>query len=278
MRNFLNINCEPVEDLMRQMLGDGPVAAAALYQLQNGGSRTRAALALDAAAQQNINTENALANAGAVELLHNASLIHDDVQDGDALRRGQPAVWQKFGTGIAICAGDLMISAAYACLAQHADCAIALRMVHQAVSTTAWGQAQDIGKKVGTVEDYRTIAAAKTGPLLALPVRLALLNTNRAVDATVIKISSLLAIAYQASDDLSDLSADRARNQLNLCLLLELNGYSIAAAPTVVRNEACQALAEVETLANSLPNNVGRGFCRLADRLNGELTEFAHAA
>ena len=54
--------------------------------------------------------------AASAELLHNASLVHDDLQDQDGMRRGAPAVWKKYGSNVAICTGDLMLSAAYAAL------------------------------------------------------------------------------------------------------------------------------------------------------------------
>ncbi len=59
-----------------------------------------------------LSVANAVTIATTVELLHDASLVHDDVQNGDALRRGQKAVWFHFGVNAAICTRDLMLSGA----------------------------------------------------------------------------------------------------------------------------------------------------------------------
>ena len=92
------------------------VADAARYHFSAGGSRIRAQLGLAAAAALNLSPQASLACALAPELLHNASLVHDDLQDEDTMRRTRPAVWSRFGKDIAISTGDLLISAAYVAL------------------------------------------------------------------------------------------------------------------------------------------------------------------
>lgn len=54
--------------------------------------------------------------AAALEMFHNGTLIHDDLQDGDILRRGRPAVWKKYGANLAINAGDYLMLNAYECI------------------------------------------------------------------------------------------------------------------------------------------------------------------
>ena len=91
---------------------------AARYHLNCGGKRIRAKIAIEAANALGLSEQNSLIIAAVSELLHNASLIHDDLQDGDMYRRDNQAVWAKFGKDIALCTGDLFISAAYAAVAQ----------------------------------------------------------------------------------------------------------------------------------------------------------------
>ena len=86
--------------------------------LASGGSRTRAVLALAAGHSQSLEKIARLSIATSVELLHQASLIHDDVQDEDSTRRGQAAVWTVAGKSSAICLGDDLIGAAFEELAQ----------------------------------------------------------------------------------------------------------------------------------------------------------------
>ena len=263
---------------MRALLGAGPVAEAAIYQLENGGSRTRARLALDAASGLGLDTESAVACAASVELLHNASLIHDDLQEGDVSRRGRPAVWRRFDAAVAICAGDLLISAGFACLGRHPVPATAIALAHAAVASTAHGQVGDLRTPPATIADYRVLAGAKTGPLLALPVRLALSGASVPGDAVAAQLGGWLAVAYQALDDLNDLEADRRMGRANLCMLLEASGFGPAAANAMARNEARAALTCARSLASGLPLGAGRAFCNLADRLDSNLTEISHAA
>jgi len=112
-----------VERLMlRLMLGLVRVAAgtgvsatlrAARYHLEAGGQRVRARLALHACEALGVVGDQAVRLAACVELLHNASLVHDDLQDKEKLRRGLPTVCAAFGPDVALCTGDLLLSAAY---------------------------------------------------------------------------------------------------------------------------------------------------------------------
>ena len=125
---------------------DGLIRQAALYHLSSGGSRVRAKLALQSANALGLGVKTSLAIASACELLHNASLVHDDLQDGDAYRRGDIAVWKKFGTNAAICLGDMMVSAAYAalCSAQNEKLPALVMHMHQRVSDVIKGQHADL--------------------------------------------------------------------------------------------------------------------------------------
>jgi len=269
---------KPVETGMRALLGDGPVAAAGRYHLESGGSRTRARLALDAGKALGLIPDVAVCCAVAVELLHNASLVHDDLQEKDDMRRGQPALWRRFGHQAAICAGDLMISAAFASLALHPRPAQALGLMHQAVADTARGQADDLAAGSLSLYENRTLAMAKTGPLLALPVRLALLAADAPGDALATKVGHKLAVAYQALDDLHDHEADRAAGRTNLCMLFEAAGYAPQQAREMTRDEAGQSLKMARGLAVGLQHRTGSAFCNLADRLDSALTEISDAA
>ena len=84
----------------------------------------------------------------ACELLHNATLIHDDLQDGDAVRRGQPALWARHGAAQAINAGDLLLMLPYAALAKMRALAPAVAALSACISrrtvATACGQAIEL--------------------------------------------------------------------------------------------------------------------------------------
>lgn len=263
---------------MRRLLGDGPVADAARYHLDSGGSRTRAQLALDAGAALGLPHKAAIACACTAELLHNASLVHDDLQESDLLRRGHAAVWHKYGAATAICTGDLMISAAFASLADHPRVSPAILLAHHAITRAAAGQIADLQHQAPTLDTYRAIVARKTGSLLALPVRLAMCAANAAGDQIAVDIGEHIAFAYQALDDLADRIPDEAAGRLNICLVLETTGISPSAARQIIAHDTQQALATLRSLSARLPSDCGTAFHHIADRLALTFSEHANAA
>ncbi len=125
-----------VEDALRaQLAGDGsPLGATARYvmgwedrdgnPMNTGGKRIRPALCLFAAELFGAPAGAALPGAVAVELIHNFSLVHDEVQDRDAERHHRPTVWAIHGEGQAINAGDFLITRAIdALISSHAPAA-----------------------------------------------------------------------------------------------------------------------------------------------------------
>jgi geranylgeranyl diphosphate synthase type I len=103
---------ERVEELMNDLAtGDSQHRITVMVQdhLASGGKRLRASLALCATRALGGSPCAGVAWAAACEMLHNASLVHDDLQDGDTLRRGQPTVWSRYGAAQAVNVGDLML-------------------------------------------------------------------------------------------------------------------------------------------------------------------------
>ena len=96
------------EDLLIRIVRD---------HLAAGGKRLRARPALDAAAAFNVENQAVIDRTCACELLYNASLIHDDVQDNDRKRRGKPSVWAVHGVKQAINADDLILMMSYRAVA-----------------------------------------------------------------------------------------------------------------------------------------------------------------
>ncbi|MBR2839447.1 MAG: polyprenyl synthetase family protein, partial [Kiritimatiellae bacterium] len=98
----------------------GALAAAMRYAVGSGGKRIRPRLCLAAAAAAGGRADDARYPAAAVELLHNYTLVHDDLpaMDDDTERRGRPSVWAKFGEATAILAGDALQALSFAAIAQ----------------------------------------------------------------------------------------------------------------------------------------------------------------
>lgn len=88
------------------------------YHLATGGKRLRALLPLLAAERLGTDPARLRPFAAACEMLHNATLVHDDLQDGDTMRRGHPTVWKRWSAAQAINLGDAMFYWAFAVLSR----------------------------------------------------------------------------------------------------------------------------------------------------------------
>jgi len=252
----------------------GQQAAAARHHLASGGRRVRARLAVHAGIALGLADADIIAIASAVELLHNASLVHDDLQDQDPDRRGATAVWVAFGNDVAICTGDLLLSAAYRSVADLHSLShlpAVLRLMHAAINAVIGGQCDDLAARAMPVHDlatYQTIAKAKTGPLLGLPVALALLLAGHEAQLTDVQTAAeCFGLAYQIKDDIADVDDDRAHSgraaKLNVVAVL---AQSMSATESVLQaKQLC--LANVDraiNIAMALPNGSGMMLAGLA--------------
>jgi geranylgeranyl pyrophosphate synthase len=190
--------------------------------LGTGGSRTRARLAFAAAEALGRTRADAIGWAAACELVHNATLVHDDLQDGDPLRRGSPALWSRYGAAQAINAGDLLLMLPFLALDSIAcDDATRWRLSHAIARRsehTVRGQAFEM-ELVGAGRldwaSWATAAEGKSGALLALPVEgAAILAGLRDASVTAIGASfARIGVLYQLHDDVRDLWGDKGRDR-----------------------------------------------------------------
>lgn len=141
------------------------------FHLSKPGKRIRARLAFHCAKHLGLPDHTCISWALAVDLLHNASLVHDDLCDGDTRRRGQETIAKRFGDPVALCCGDFFIATAFKILADlNAPAQLVQRFaVH--MQHIAGGQAAEF-TLVGYPgwREYQAIAIDKTAPLLSLPV------------------------------------------------------------------------------------------------------------
>jgi geranylgeranyl pyrophosphate synthase len=192
----------------------GIIGEAASYHIATGGKRFRPMFLLAVSAAINAHRHNALQLAAAVEMLHNASLVHDDLQDKDTFRRGKATVWRRYGADIAVNLGDFFISSTYSALARIAGdggrVAKIVALFAESTRQIIAGQSEEIEltRQVSIAPDaYHRIARGKSGILMALPVVSALMIAG--VDSRTIfnarNAMENLGIAYQIKDDLSDI-------------------------------------------------------------------------
>lgn len=201
---------------------EGPLVDIALDPLALPGKGVRARLVAEVGAVLGVPSGELLPAAAAAELLHNASLVHDDVQDGDTVRRGHPTVWARHGVPQAINAGDLLLMVSVAAV-DTPDYSVErrwwlARALMRRSSATVGGQALELALShhadiLPSMALYLRAAIGKTGHFFALPVELACLvaglspeHAQRLGDAAL-----PLGAIYQIADDLLDLYGDKGR-------------------------------------------------------------------
>ena len=179
------------------------------------GKALRPALVLLSAAASGSDPDSALNAALCVELVHDWSLIHDDVMDEDAERRHRPTLWAEFGTAHAVLAGDLILTLGLQMAAGLGSSG--LQIITDTLEELCLGQWTDLdstGNEVVTVQEALATAAGKTGALLSAACQL-----GARVDGTThkeqvhhyAKFGRELGIAFQAADDLLGIWGDPDR-------------------------------------------------------------------
>ncbi|MGD9482750.1 polyprenyl synthetase family protein [Streptomyces sp. TRM70308] len=173
----------------------------------------RPALVLLACRAVGGDARDALDAAVAVELVHNASLLHDDVIDGDPLRRGRPSLWAAKGLPAAILVGDALFFAAVQTLGEAPHAAVTVPALLESVQTLIEGEYRDCVQEaaVGVREDdVLVVAAAKTGELLACACALGAVAGGAGPErvAALRAFGRHLGIAFQCVDDVLGIWGD----------------------------------------------------------------------
>jgi geranylgeranyl diphosphate synthase, type II len=189
------------------------------YSLFAGGKRLRPILCLAAAEACGGTIDNALSLACAVECIHTYSLLHDDLpsMDNDDFRRGRPTCHKVFGEGIAVLAGDALLTIAFEIVstakpASGYDISILLRELAVAAGSQRLiaGQVADLeaeGKRVKR-DQLRFIHENKTAAMLKTSVRLGAMSANadaRKLSA-ITQFGERLGLAFQVIDDILDVT------------------------------------------------------------------------
>ena len=209
------LNSKNLVDFIAARLPRGaqPLEEVAAYHFKKPGKMLRAKMALRASHLLNVNKAAAMHWAIAIEVLHNASLIHDDICDGDQLRRGQPAVWSKYGRDIALALGDWLIALSFelaAEAAQRSNTLMLVKLLARHMKTTTMGEAREFNVH-GTCnwQGYLEISADKTAPLFIAPIEGAAAMALHDVAAKAIgTYFHCLGNAYQVANDIMNFQGD----------------------------------------------------------------------
>lgn len=170
-----------------------------------GGKALRPALALLSADAVGADIDTALPGAVAVELVHNFSLLHDDVMDGDVERRHRPTAWRLYGMPAAILAGDALLTSAWSVLQERGPAAISC--VSDTVQRLIAGQSLDVEfeRRDGvSLAECLTMAAGKTGALMccASSIGAVLAEAPAASIEALAQFGEHVGLAFQLVDDL----------------------------------------------------------------------------
>jgi geranylgeranyl diphosphate synthase type I len=191
---------------------------AAGHLIVNGGKRLRPYMVIRSCQILKGKVSNAMPAASAVEMVHNFSLVHDDIMDNDEMRHGVPTVHKKFGMPIAILAGDVLFSKAFQIIT---DSKLSPTATTQLVSRLAKacvdiceGQLLDVKmaeeRKIPSQAEYITMIGKKTAALFDVSCAMgAICATNKTKDIS--NLSSFgrnLGIAFQITDDLIGVMGD----------------------------------------------------------------------
>jgi len=191
---------------------------AAGHLIVNGGKRLRPYMVIRSCQILKGNISNAMPAASAVEMVHNFTLVHDDIMDNDEMRHGVPTVHKKFGMPIAILAGDVLFSKAFQIitdskLSTNATTQLVSRLAKACVDVCE-GQLLDVKmaeeRKIPSQAEYITMIGKKTAALFDVSCAMgAICATNKIKD--ILNLSSFgrnLGIAFQITDDLIGVMGD----------------------------------------------------------------------
>ena len=191
---------------------------AAGHLIVNGGKRLRPYMVIRSCQILKGKVSNAMPAASAVEMVHNFSLVHDDIMDNDEMRHGVPTVHKKFGMPIAILAGDVLFSKAFQIIVDSKLSPIAttqlVSRLAKACVDICEGQLLDVKmaeeRKIPSQAEYITMIGKKTAALFDVSCAMgAICATNKVKDIS--NLSSFgrnLGIAFQITDDLIGVMGD----------------------------------------------------------------------
>ena len=192
------------------------------YSLLAGGKRLRPILAFEFCRMCGAKWENAAPFAAAVEMIHTYSLIHDDLpcMDNDDLRRGRPTNHKVFGEGMAVLAGDALLTDAFivassATLTRPKDLSLAIGVLaHNAGSAgMVGGQVLDImsEERVISEDEILNIQSRKTGALINSACVLGVVaggGSEKQIQAAA-RFAAMIGLAFQIRDDMLDVIGTR---------------------------------------------------------------------
>jgi len=220
--NKLARNAKKIDSFLLSRLEGEPhgLYRAARYMIEYGGKRLRPYMVVKSCELLGGNAKQAMPSAAAIEMIHNFTLVHDDIMDNDEVRHGVPTVHVKFGIPIGILAGDLLfskafetISSAYNRMPNNVGLALVSNLA-RACRDVCEGQVLDItmaqSKRMPSESQYIKMIEKKTSSLFIASCAMGAISAKR-TDSDVRRLSTFgrnIGIAFQIIDDLIGIIGD----------------------------------------------------------------------
>ncbi|MFC4406836.1 polyprenyl synthetase family protein [Haloarchaeobius iranensis] len=207
---FLKRRRELVDDRLVEVLDavEQPELADELRHVSlSGGKRVRPTVTVLACETAGGEPEDAVDFGVGIELVHNASLVVDDIIDQSEVRRGTAAAWAEYGYGPAIIASDGLLGEAFALFSSDPQ---AMQIVSEAMVELGEGEATELAAQPTNEREYMELARRKTGALFRAAAELGAV----AADADAYTVEALgeyaerVGVAFQIRDDVLDATAD----------------------------------------------------------------------
>ncbi len=219
----------------------------------SGGKRARPTVTVLVCDALDGDMDAAVEFAVGIELVHNASLVIDDIIDESALRRGTASAWTEYGFGPAITASDGMIGEAFALFSSNER---AMQAVAEAMVQLGEGEATELVAQPADEEEYMALARRKTGALFRAAAELGAI----AADADTYTVEAFgqyaerVGVAFQMRDDVLDATADAEQlgkptghdAEMERPSLVEVTDLTPAEATQRAREESAKAIEALE--------------------------------
>jgi geranylgeranyl diphosphate synthase type I len=243
-----------------------------------GGKALRPALALLSARAAGATAAAGIPGALAVELVHNFSLIHDDLIDGDLTRRHRPTVWSLWGVSGAVLTGDALLSLAQELLLEQPSPGgpAAARVLAGCTRQLIRGQVEDVEferRDDVSLDSCLAMADGKTGSLMAASTAIGAVLAGGSLDlvAALTRYGHELGIAFQLVDDLLGIWGDPAvtgkpvgsdlrarKNSLPVCYVLGRGNATSGRLREVLRETEGDAAARIQLASELIEEGGGR--------------------
>ena len=214
-----------LEERVKSMGSLKNLYGAMIYHIKTGGKRWRAILPILIAEAYGHDKEDVISLALSVELLHNFSLVHDDIEDGDVVRRGHPTIWVKFGLGHGVNVGDGMREVAFLILSEGRKkwgdkiFGDLVKLACECLLKMAEGQTMDMDfrrRSKISMREYMEMVRKKTGYVIKFATVGAamIVGVSREVINALERYSLLIGPGFQIMDDELDFTKGKGRGEV----------------------------------------------------------------